>query len=150
MLKESSFQNSNACNKFRDEKIVEWLDASKKLAEAKEQELLLRNEVIKLSFKNPKESGTENVELGNGYKLKAVFKLNYRLNNLNDGVNKAIQQIEKLEPQGSFITQRLIKWKPELSITEYNKLDSKVKDIINEVVISYPGTPSLELVSPSM
>lgn len=132
----------------RDAKILQWTESAKKLAEAKEIELALRNEVIALNFEGHKESGTENVELGNGYKLKAVFKLNYRLNNTDDAVDKALSKLEKAGTEGAFIAERLVKWKPELSVTEYGKLDPKFKKIIDEVITTSPGTPSLELVEP--
>lgn len=132
----------------RDAKIMQWTEAAKKLAEAKEVELALRNEVIALNFEGHKESGTENVELGNGYKLKAVFKLNYRLNNTDDAVDKALSKLEKAGTEGAFIAERLVKWKPELSVTEYGKLDPKFKKIIDEVITTSPGAPSLELVEP--
>ena len=132
----------------RDAKILQWTEAAKKLAEANEIELALRNEVIAINFAEHKESGTENVELGNGYKLKAVFKLNYRLNNTDDAVDKALSKLEKAGTEGAFIAERLVKWKPELSVTEYGKLDPKFKKIIDEVITTSPGTPSLELVEP--
>ena len=132
----------------RDAKILQWTEAAKKLAEAKAVELALRNEVVAINFADHKESGTENVELGNGYKLKAVFKLNYSLNNTDDAVDKALSKLEKAGTEGAFIAERLVKWKPELSISEYNKLDTKFKKIIDEVIKTSPGTPSLELVEP--
>lgn len=132
----------------RDMKIMQWQEANCKLAEAKVIELALRNEVVSMNFIDHKESGTENVELGNGYKLKAVFKLNYSLNNTDDAVDKALSKLEKAGAEGAFIAERLVKWKPELSISEYNKLDTKFKKIIDEVIKTSPGTPSLELVEP--
>ena len=132
----------------RDTKILQWIESANKLSDAKAVELTLRNEVISINFKDHKESGTENVELGNGYKLKAVFKVNYSLNNTYDAVDKALSKLEKAGTEGAFITERLVKWKPELSIYEYNKLDTKFKKIIDEVIKTSPGTPSLELVEP--
>lgn len=134
----------------RDAQILEWQEAVKALAKAKETESRLRAEVLSscFSFGGDDREGTENVELGNGYKLKAVFKLYRRLNNKDDAVDKALTRIEKSGPEGEFIAGRLVKWKPELSASEYKNLPEKFKRLIDEVMTASPGTPSLELVVP--
>lgn len=135
----------------RDAKILAWQDSVKALAAAKEAEAALRKEVLSECYGfNPEalREGTENVELGNGYKLKAVFKISYSLNNAEDGVDKALSKLEKAGPEGQFIAERLVRWKPELSVSEYKKLDAKYKKVIDEVLVTKEATPSLELVAP--
>ena len=135
----------------RDAKILAWQDAVKTLAAAKEAEATLRKEVLGDCYGfNPEalREGTENVELGNGYKLKAVFKISYTFNNAEDGVDKALSKIEKAGTEGAFIAERLVRWKPELSVTEYKKLPEKFKKLIDEVLVTKESTPSLELVAP--
>ncbi len=132
----------------RDAKILQWQEAVKALAVAKEAEAALRNEVIAANFAEHKEEGTENVELGNGYKLKAVFKLSYTLDNKEEGVDKALTKLEKMGAEGQFVAERLVRWKPELSVSEYKKLDDKYKKVIDTVLTTKPGLPSLELVEP--
>lgn len=136
----------------RDSKIMLWQEAVKRLAFAKEAEAILRKEVLKeaFSFDSDDREGTENVELGNGYKLKAVFKLNRRLNNKDDAVDKVLSKIEKTGAEGQFIADRLVKWKPELSLTEYKNCPDKFKKLIDEVLTASPATPSLELVEPKV
>lgn len=132
----------------RDAKILQWQEAVKALAVAKEAEAALRNEVIAANFAEHKDEGTENVELGNGYKLKAVFKLSYTLDNKEEGVDKALTKLEKMGAEGQFVAERLVRWKPELSVSEYKKLDEKYKKVIDTVLTTKPGLPSLELVEP--
>jgi len=132
----------------RDAKILEWRAAQAALALAKEQEAALRAEVVALAFADHKDEGTENVELGNGWKLKAVFKIGYTLDNKDDAVDKALSKIEKAGGEGEFIAGRLVKWKPELSVSEYKKLPDKFRKIIDAVLTTKPGTPSLELIEP--
>lgn len=138
--------------KTRDELIQEWNRAQKELIRAKEYEMSLRNKVIELSFPAHKDKGTENVELGGGWKLKAVFKqsVTFVNSNKNDEVDKALSKLEKMGPEGAFIAERIVKWKPELSITEYEKLDNKYKKVIDEIIVTKPATPSLELVEPKV
>ena len=138
-------------NANRDALIMKHQEAVKVLAAAKEAELAARKAVLTTVFnfdENVLRSGTENVELGGGYKLKAVFKINYSLDNTNEGVDKALTKIEKTGTEGKFIAERLVKWKPELSLSEYKQLPQKFKDIIDDVLKASEGTPSLELVEP--
>ena len=135
----------------RDAKILAWEQAVKALAAAKDAEAALRKEVLAEAFAFDPEAlreGTENFELGNGYKLKAVFKISRNLNNENEAVDKVLSKIEKTGPEGVFIAERLVKWKPELSVTEYKKLPEKFKKLFDEVVTSKEAIPSLELVAP--
>lgn len=135
----------------RDAKILAWEQAVKALAAAKDAEAALRKEVLAEAFSFDPEAlreGTENFELGNGYKLKAVFKISRNLNNENEAVDKVLAKIEKTGPEGVFIAERLVKWKPELSVTEYKKLPEKFKKLFDEVVTSKEAMPALELVAP--
>ena len=135
----------------RDAKILAWEAAVKALAAAKDAEAALRREVLAEAFQFDPEAlreGTENFELGNGYKLKAVFKISRNLNNENEAVDKVLSKIEKTGAEGQFIAERLVKWKPELSVSEYKKLPEKFKKLFDEVVTSKEATPSLELVAP--
>ena len=138
-------------NANRDAKILAGEESVKALAAAKEAEAALRKEVLANCFSFDPEAlreGTENFELGNGYKLKAVFKISRNLNNENEAVDKVLSKIEKTGPEGQFIAERLVKWKPELSVSEYKKLPEKFKKLFDEVVTSKEATPSLELVAP--
>jgi len=135
----------------QDALIVQWQEAAKTLAAAKETESALRAEVLKNAFAFDPEAlreGTENIELGAGYKLKAVFKINRSFVGGQEAVEKALQKIEKTGPEGEFIAERLVKWKPELSITEYKTLPDKFRKVIDEIVTSKEATPALELVAP--
>ena len=135
----------------RDAKILAWEQAVKALAAAKDAEAALRKEVLAEAFAFDPEAlreGTENFELGNGYKLKAFFKISRNLNNENEAVDKVLSKIEKTGPEGAFVAERLVKWKPELSVSEYKKLPEKFKKMIDEVVTSKEATPTLELVAP--
>ena len=135
----------------RDAKILAWEAAVKALAAAKDAEAALRKEVLAEAFAFDPEAlreGTENFELGNGYKLKAVFKISRNLNNENEAVDKVLSKIEKTGPEGAFVAERLVKWKPELSVSEYKKLPEKFKKLFDEVVTSKEAMPSLELVAP--
>ena len=140
--------------KVRDQLLVHWQEAKEALEKAKEAEMFLRKKVVDFAFDPNKQSGTENVDLGNGYKLKAVKKLNYGFiknaeNKLDKAaIDKALAKIEKDGAVGELIAERLVKWTPDLSLSEYKLLSDKHKAIIDSVIVTSDGSPTLEIVEP--
>lgn len=143
----------------RDEMLAQW-EASKVLLEgAKADELKLRRDVVVFNFDHDKLEGTERVDLANGFQLKAVKKLNYNLVSPVEGVdavdavNEALNELEALGAEGKFIAERLVKWSCSLSVSEYRHLDEiqngeTYKAIINKVIETKEGAPTLEIVAP--
>jgi len=140
--------------KVRDQLLISWQEAKEVLEKAKEAEMFLRKRVVDFAFDPNKQSGTENVELGNGYKLKAVKTLRYGFiknaeNKLDKAaIDKALAKIEKDGAVGELIAERLVKWTPDLSLSEYKLLSDKHKAIIDSVIVTTEGSPTLEIVEP--
>lgn len=138
----------------RDRLLLAWEESKKALDVAKEKEMEQRKAVVAFAFDPNKESGTERIELGNGYQAKAVKKLNYGFVKTEDGklnktaIDKALAKIEKTGPAGELIAERLVKWTPDLSLTEYKQLPEKLKSIIDEVIVTSEGAPTLEIIAP--
>lgn len=131
-------------NTKRDALIVDWQEKQKALAKAKAEESEARTAVVALFNAPADASGVQNIELGGGYKLKATFKLRYKLKDSE----KMLEKLEKLGEEGKFIADRLVKFKPELSLTEYKNLSDKMRKIADEYITASPAIPSLELVEP--
>ena len=138
----------------RDRLLLAWEESKKALEVAKEKEMEQRKTVVAFAFDLNKESGTERIELGNGYQAKAVKKVNYGFVKTEDGklnkaaIDKALSKIEKTGPAGELIAERLVKWTPDLSLTEYKQLPEKLKSIIDEVIVTSEGAPTLEIIAP--
>jgi hypothetical protein len=133
----------------KEQKLQAWIDAQRALYAAAEAEMAARKEVVAaFPFDADKDEGTQNIDLANGWKLKVVKKLNYTLNNKEDATDRALEKLEKLGAEGVFVAERLVKWKPELSISEYRKLTDQYKSIIDAVLTTSPGAPSLSLIEP--
>ena len=139
----------------RDRLLLAWEESKKALEVAKEKEMEQRKAVVAFAFDPNKESGTERIELGNGYQAKAVKKVSYSFiktegGKLNkDAIDKALAKIEKVGgAAGELIAERLVKWTPDLSLTEYKQLDEKFKKIIDEVIVTSEGAPTLEIITP--
>ncbi len=90
------------------------------LSTLKAKELELRKYIVNRAFPS-KSEGTNTLELGNGYELKAVVKYNYKLAD-NDIVEKTLQLIAESSNEGPFIADRLVSWTPNFLKTEYTKL----------------------------
>jgi hypothetical protein len=135
------------------ETLAEWETAKKTLEAAKADEMRLRKEVVEYGFEN--KPGTQHVELENGYKATAVQKINYGWIKKPDGkgvdkkeIDNALAKIEADGPVGELIADRLVSWTPALSLTEYNQLDSKYKQIIDAVIVKTDAAPTLEIKAP--
>lgn len=129
-----------------------WNEIDAEMTRLKAVEAEARKLCVAAYFANAAE-GTTNYDLGNGYTLKAVKKNNYRLA-ANDKVDDALAAIEKLGERGKFIAERIVRYKPDLSLTEYKNLDmanptdKSVKDIVDSILTISDGMPSLEIVAP--
>jgi hypothetical protein len=126
---------------INEQTLTAWEEAKSKLDHYKALELELRTELIKQGFgEEVGREGTQTVELTEG-KVKAVFKVSRTLTEGKE-LDNAIKQIQKTE-HGELIAKRLIKWKPELVVSEYRKLTKQQLVIINKVLTVKDSTPSL-------
>lgn len=126
----------------RDALILDWREMQSQLSRLKHDELALRNQIVEKMFDKETSQGTETLDLGNDYSLKAVKKLNYKI------VGKREEIIAKIQSLPVEIQSRLISWKPSLSSAEYKKLSAIQAIAIQEIVEIKPGTPTLTLVVP--
>lgn len=137
----------------RDRRLAVWDEAKKVLEAAKTSEMEARKAVADYCFPNPKE-GTNRIELNNGYALKCVAKLNYKIAAPNDRIDAIEDEAGKLGNEGTFLIERVITWTPAFSKSEYNKLDTnlpvhaKIKALVDSVLEITPGAPALTLEEP--
>lgn len=139
-----SLQHSTISEK--DALIQRWLDSKDALEKSKELENQLRLQVLEACIENVPEKGTINYELGNGYKLKFEFRQNVRLD--QSKVDDVIDKLERIGQDGKFIADRLFKMKAELSITEYNQLNDKMRKLVDNIITKSPATPALTFIPP--
>jgi len=140
--------------KERDRLLVLWQSAKLALDVAKENEIMLRTEAA-LFMHDPNKAGSvETVELGQGYKAKVKVPVNYGFIKNESGkidkarIEKALSKIEKDGAVGELIAERLIDWKPNLSLSEYKLLSEKHRKIIDDVVVTTTGTATLSIAEP--
>ena len=138
----------------RDRLLVDWQAKKAALEVAKEAEMDARKLAVMFMHDPSKSGTTENVELGGGYKATMKVPVRYGFIQNADGktdkarIEKALSKIEKTGQAGELIAERLIKWTPELSLTEYKQLPDNFKKIIDDVIVTSEGTPTLEIKEP--
>jgi hypothetical protein len=129
----------------REAVINEWIAAKRALDDAKTREAAARLALIATvsDIADPMATGTENVDVGTGT-IKIVRALNYKLTADNDGIDNVLDQIEKSMEGGNIIAERLVKWKGELSVSEYKLLSPENKARIDRILETKPAAPSVE------
>ena len=114
-----------------------------KLMQAEEKEL--RSELV-ATFEDDVFEGTQTMELDRGVKLKCVKKITRALD------NEAVKDVSKIENVlarlPADVAERLIKYVPKLSEKDYKSLANEHRNIIDEIITSKPGTPTLTVVYP--
>lgn len=131
-----------------DALIEAWHDAEVELGILKEQEKELRLRVIANVFDPAVSEGTETRELGNGYKLKCTKTVSVNIAAADvPALNEALDKIEAMDG-GKFIVERLVKWSPRMSKSEYTNLNANMRGIIDDVVTIPPAAVKLEFVEP--
>lgn len=138
--------------------LAAWQAADAALSKAKELESALRAALFEINFPNPTE-GTQRNTLANGWSLKAQVPYRYDLTNKEAKTEKAIDAMTEISQQAGFVADRLITWKPELSIKEYRLLNpdnpamqsdeqKKILAVLAPILTIKPGSPQLELEPP--
>jgi hypothetical protein len=125
---------------------MEWTAAKAELDRAKAHELECRHALCGQVFPNAPSEGTTTVDLGAGYKLKLVTKFNYNLS--ANETDTALDAIAASGNAGAFTADRLVTWKPSLSIREYRGLSPAHRALIDEALTITEAAPALELIEP--
>lgn len=128
----------------RDNQIMAWQAKKKELDAAKAEEMAMRKHIVESNSHgfDTETIGTQNVDLGNGWTLKAVVKQSFTLDTDNDKVEAALDRLEDWQ------ADRLVKWSPRMMKKEYDDLDAADRDAFNEVVTISTASPTLTLVAP--
>ena len=120
--------------------VSRWERAKAALDAAKKLESALREEIVAAHFQQ-NSTGTHHFDTPDGRDLVCVKKLNYKL----DKDTTANAQTEIAVLIGVELATRLVSWKPDLSLMEYNRLPDNARVIIDRALTITPATPTLEL-----
>jgi hypothetical protein len=123
--------------------LAAWHEASLELAQLKIREGHLRLAAFQKNVAAPVE-GTNNVPLEGGYLLKAIGKVNYKVEDTAE-MRAALVALPGETPQ------RLLKWEPNLSVSEWKRLldtDPVAAATVAPFITSKPGMPDLKIIAP--
>ena len=139
-MTEHSFIADNF-EKASDQDILAWNEAKQALAKAKAREAILRAKIVKTFFATPKE-GTNYHELGKGYKLKLVHKIDRKID--APLYTNLLPQFKEHEID----TDQLAETQLSLKVAFYKNLTDEQKQVVDQCITSKPGSPTLEFVKP--
>lgn len=121
-----------------------WWNAFTEAEAAKEvikREQELRKQVFEHYFENPQE-GTNYLELPNGWRLKATYKLDRKI---DEAALPAVK--EQLKEMG-VNADSLVEYKPSLKTKLYRELTAEQMRIFDQALTIKPSSPTIELVKP--
>lgn len=127
------------------QKIMEWRQSAETLKRIKDLEMAQRKELFGEMFPEPKK-GTNTHELGHGYKLKAVYAFEDKLDPTS--YDLIAPELRNLSDEDQAAVQEAIKWTPSLVAKGYKALSEAARDVLNEAVVTKPKTVTLTLVEP--
>ena len=126
------------------ELMIQWHAARAELAAAKlivEKEMELRKLVVASFFPEAKE-GTNNADLGDGWKLKFTNNFEYKLD------EAVMDNIRWQLTEAGFSPDRVFSYTPKIMLKEYRGLPDNIKPIVDSALTIKPKSPTLELVAP--
>lgn len=132
----------------KDKLLQDWEAAKVTLAQWKKYEQDLRTYIVENGgmFDTSKKSGTENVILDDGRKLKAKKTVNYKVANKEGEAFTVLQKLTDLGEVSANKAKTLFRFDAELRVSEYKKLDEVEKKLVDAIITTKSGMPSLELV----
>ncbi len=127
----------------------QWSEIAKQLKELRDLESKLRKQVIEDFFGETAgiREGTEKHKLPEDWQLIARFSATYSLDKPGL-VAAALTELEQSGEDGKFVAERLVSWKPQLSVAEYRKLSAAHDAIISKVLTIKEASTQLELKPP--
>jgi hypothetical protein len=126
---------------------LEWRASKDALDAAKAAEAALRTEVIDACFPAGLAEGTNTHELPRGFVLKVVSRALAKPGDV-ESLKTAIGKLAALGEVGKLLAGRLVKWKPEVSLSEFRKLDANVQQLFGKAVTVERTSPSMSLAAP--
>lgn len=132
----------------KDKLLSDWQAAKTALEQWKTYEQELRKYIVENGgfFDPSKEKGTENVDLGNGYKLKAKKSITYKVENKKGEAIQMVQRLASLGEASAVKASELFRFDANLRTSIYKTLNEAEKALVDEIITTKPGMPTLELV----
>lgn len=132
------------------EDLTTWYKLKEELARVKGSEAMLRGRIFRYFFPNPTEGAKDNkhpLNDGTGAVLCADHIINRTVDEQQlEGLKEAMFAPDSNLPQLDLT--KLVRWKPELVISEYRKLSEAERHAFDQCLVIKPGSPQLEIKIP--
>ena len=128
-------------NTATQEDLTLWHAMQSQLSALKAQEALLRSKIFKSFFPNPIE-GTNTAPLAEGWVIKATYPITRK-----PDAALLVSMGPELRAAGIRMDE-VIRYKPEVAITEYKKLTEEQRHLMDRVLEIKPGSPQMEIMLP--
>jgi hypothetical protein len=124
-----------------EQKLFRWYKMDAQLSALKKDEMALRKELFNHYFPKPDE-GVNSTPFENGWVIKGEHKINRKID-----VQMLTVLTAELHAKGLPMAE-LIDYKPQLSVTEYRKLQGVKKTLFDQILEISDGAPALSVVKP--
>lgn len=122
--------------------LVKWDNMKRQLAALKSEEAILRARIFGHYFPDPTE-GTNTADLNGGWVIKGKHVITRSVD------VAALTNLTPLLREKGYNIDKLIRYKPELSATEYKKLTPDQQRVFDQVLTIKNGSCGLEIVLPA-
>lgn len=128
--------------------IEEWYRVAEQLKKLKSKEALLRSRLFRHFFPSPKEGvNTYNIGDGTGAVLKGTYVVNRAVDPGSlEALRAAVQEEGSNLPRIN--VDSLVKWKPEVVLSQYRKLTDEERHTFDQCLIIKPGSSQLKVEIP--
>jgi hypothetical protein len=129
------------------EHLKEWYALKQQLDELKNKEVVIRQFIVAGLFPDPKEgTNTHPLNDGTGAVAKATHVLNRAVQ--VEPLEELRKSLETDNNLPKLDLDKLVRWKPEVSIKEYRTLTDEERHLFDQVLVIKPGMPGLEIMIP--
>ena len=129
--------------------VAEWRDADNNARLWKQREAELRKLVLSACFSLAQDTsapedyaGTDYLLLNEGWRLKRSCSLDYKLDNKDNQVDMVLERFP------AETGEMLVKWTPELSVSNYKLLASEQQRLFAPALTIRNAAPKFEIVAP--
>lgn len=105
------------------------------------KEMKLRKQLFAMAFPAPTE-GTNNVDLPHGWKVKATYKLDRKIDEAS--LPAVLETLRKLD----VVADALVRYKPEIDTKAYKALSEPNRAVFDSCLTIKPASPTIELIPP--
>lgn len=130
--------------------LAQWHTAKSDLSAAQAKEIMLRKQLFRHFFPDPKE-GTNTFVLPDSYQIKGTHKINRKVDEaaLRVLATPGPDNTPSRFQQAGISYDKLFKWEPDLVLKQYRELTAEQQQVADLCITSSEGTPQMTIAPPA-